>query len=81
MNPYKNKDLRAFLESIPQEEIDKQHQLQADTNAKMFQEFKEALTNGDCFLCNGKMDEFDKLSPCLHWFTYPKDIRKRHFES
>ena len=47
MNPYKNKDLRAFLESISQEEIDKQTRLQEETNVKMFQEFKEALV-----LCN-----------------------------
>jgi len=81
MNPYKNKDLRAFLESISQEEIDKQTRLQEETNVKMFQEFKEALDKNICFLCNDKIDEFDESNPCLHWFTYPKEIRKKHFEN
>ena len=81
MNPYKNKNLRAFLESIPQEEIEKHHLLQAETNEKMFQEFKEALAKNMCFLCNGKIDDFDESNTCLHWFTYPKGIRKKHFEN
>ena len=80
MNPYKNRDLRAFLESIPEEEVKKQHHLQAETNEKMFQEFKEALAKNICFLCNGKIDEFEESITCLHWFTYPKQIRKKHFE-
>ncbi len=80
MNPYKDKDFRSFLESIPQEEIDEQHRLQEEINTKMFYEFKEALSNDGCFLCNGKIDEFDETNPCLHWFTYPKGIKKKHFE-
>jgi hypothetical protein len=29
MNPYKDKDLRKFIEAIPQEEVDKQTRLEA----------------------------------------------------
>ncbi|MBW6491894.1 MAG: hypothetical protein K0B15_11950 [Lentimicrobium sp.] len=81
MNPYKDKDLRKFIESIPQEEVDRQTRLQAENNARVYKEFTDGLKIGKCFLCGGQMDSFEKERPCFHWFTYPTGIKKKHFEN
>lgn len=80
MNPYKDKDLKSFIDSIPSEEIDRQNQLQEEENRRVFKEFIDALKIGKCFLCGGQMNSFDESNPCFHWFTYPHGIRKKHFE-
>jgi hypothetical protein len=81
MNPYKDKDLRAFLDSIPQDEIDRQTLLQAEQNKRVHDEFIEGLKIGKCFLCDGQMDSFEVDKPCFHWFTNPQGIKKKYFES
>jgi len=81
MNPYKDKDLRKFIESIPQEEVDRQTRLQAENNALVYKEFTDGLKIGKCFLCGGQMDCFEEERPCFHWFTYPTGIKKKYFEN
>jgi hypothetical protein len=81
MNPYKDKDLRKFIESIPQEEVDKQTQLQSENNARVYKDFTDGLKIGNCFLCGGQMNSFVEARPCFHWFTYPTGIKKKHFEN
>lgn len=80
MNPYKNENLRKFIESIPQEEIDKQTKIQDEENKKLYKEFIENLKIGKCFLCGDSMNFFDQNNPCFHWFTNPKNIKKKHFK-
>jgi len=80
MNPYKDKDLRKFIESIPQDEIDRQTRLQDENNKRVYKEFIDGLKEGKCFLCGGLIDSFDESKPCFHWFTYPKGIKKKHFD-
>jgi hypothetical protein len=81
MNPYKDKDLRKYIESIPKDEIERQNQLQIEETAKLHEEFIEGLKTGICFLCNEPMKSFDETKPCFHWFAYPAGIRKKHFEN
>jgi hypothetical protein len=81
MNPYRNNDFRAFLDSIPLSEIERQNRLQTEENEKVHNEFIEGLKVGKCFLCGGQMDSFDVNKPCFHWFTYPSGIKKKYFES
>lgn len=81
MNPYKDKDLRKFIESLPQEEVDRQTRLQAENNARVYKEFTDGLKIGKCFLCGGQMNFFEERQPCFHWFTYPTGIKKKHFEN
>ena len=81
MNPYKDKDLRKFIESISQEEIDRQILLQAKNNGHVYKEFTEGLKIGKCFICGVKMDSFEEEKPCFHWFTNPKGIKKKHFDN
>lgn len=79
MNPYKKKDLRKFIESIPREVVDRQTRLQDENNKRVYKEFIDALKVNKCFLCGGQMNTFNELKPCFHWFTYPKGIKKKHF--
>jgi hypothetical protein len=81
MNPYEDKDLRKFIESIPQEEVDRQTRLQAEDNANVYKKFIEGLKVGKCFLCGGQMNSFENVRPCFHWFTYPTGIKKKFFEN
>jgi len=80
MNPYKNFDIKKFLESIPQEEVVRQTRLQELENKRVYEEFISALKIGKCFLCGEQMNSFDESKPCFHWFTYPLGIRKKHFK-
>lgn len=80
MNPYKNKDLKKFIEAIPQDEIDRQTRLQDEENKRVYKEFIDGLNKGDCFLCGEKMNSFDISKPCFHWLTYPNGIKKKYFE-
>jgi hypothetical protein len=81
MNPYRDKDLRKFIESIPQEEVDRQTRLQDENNRRVYKEFIEALNVNKCFICCKQMDTFDELKPCFHWFTHPKGIKKKYFKN
>ena len=82
MNKYKNENLRKFIESIPQEEIERQTRLQDEENRRDYQEFVGALKNENkCFLCGFQMGKFDETKPCFHWFTYPNGIKKKHFKN
>jgi hypothetical protein len=79
MNPYKDKDLRKFIESISQEEVDRQTRLQDEGNKRVYKEFIDGLKVGKCFLCGEPMNSFNESKPCFHWFTYPMKIKKKHF--
>jgi len=81
MNPYKGKDLKKFIDSIPQEEVEKQTRLQEEDNQRVYKEFVEKLNENKCFLCGSRMDLFDEARPCFHWFTYPSGIKKRYFKN
>ena len=80
MNPYKNKDFKKIIDSIPPEEIKKNNLLQHEENKRIYKEFTDGLESGKCFICKGQMDTFEVNKPCFHWFTYPTGIKKRFFE-
>lgn len=81
MNPYKDKDLRKFIKSIPKEEVVRQTRFQDEENKRVYKKFTESLKDNKCFMCGSKMDTFDESRPCFHWFTYPKGIKKKHFKN
>jgi len=80
MNPYKDKDLRKFIESIPEEEIIRQNQLQLEYTKKLYEIFIQALDQNKCFICGDPMTKFNESKFCHHWFTYPNEIKKKHFK-
>jgi hypothetical protein len=81
MNPYKNQDLKKFIESIPQDVVESKTKEQEEENQKVYDEFIEGLEKGICFLCKRGMNEFIPNKPCFHWFTYPKRIKKKFFKN
>ena len=80
MNPYKDKDLKKFIESIPQEEKDRITRLQNEEDERVYNDFIVGLKEGKCSLCGNKMDSFEENKPCFHWFACPKGIKKKHFK-
>jgi len=80
MNPYKDKNLKKFIESIPQEEVNRQTRLQDEENKRVYKEFIDGLKIGKCFLCGKQVNSFNESTPCFHWFTYPIGIKKKYFE-
>mgnify|MGYP000989022995 CR=1 FL=1 len=81
MSKFNQIDIKKFLDSLPPELIEEKNKLQAEENERIYNDFAAKLKVGECFLCNGKMDEFDISKPCFHWFTNPKGIKKKHFEN
>ena len=80
MNPYKNLNLKKFLNSISQDEFDRENKLQDEKNKKVHKEFLDGMAIGKCFLCYNDINSFKVNEPCFHWFLYPVGIRKKHFE-
>jgi hypothetical protein len=50
-----------------------------ERNDRIYSDFIEKLNKGICYLCGNTIDSFEKGNFCLHWFTYPKGIKKKHF--
>src|ERR1700733_6679334 len=80
MNPYRNEDLRSFIESIPRQEIEEKNREELEQAERDYRRFKAAVAEGVCLYCEHRLDSFDQSKPCLHWFTYPNGIKKKHFE-
>ena len=81
MNPYKNQDLKTYFNNLGDEFIAEKNRQQDEENKRVHNEFITNLKKGKCFLCGMNMNSFKDSKHCFHWFTYPKGIRKKHFES
>lgn len=49
-----------------------------EQNKKDFEEFKEAVKSGKCWLCKENLTYFDADRPCPHWLLMPPGFRKKH---
>jgi len=79
-NKFSDSDFKKFFESIPPEIIEEQNILILQQQEKEYESFKKYLKNESCYICGLKMNAFNENSFCLHWFTYPIGIKKKHFE-
>ncbi|MFZ1332336.1 MAG: hypothetical protein WAR83_09105, partial [Flavobacteriales bacterium] len=66
MNPYKNRDLKKFMDSIPPEKAEEAKRQQIETSERLHREFTEALEKGFCSLCGERLMSFDVRDPCMH---------------
>lgn len=73
--------LREYLEKIPSEEIERRNQEQIKENEEIYKDFKDAYVKGCCSLCGNKLDYFNKIESCFHWFLLPIGIRKKDFDN
>lgn len=80
MNPYKNRDLKSYFNNLGDDYIAEKNRQQDEENKRVHKEFISNLKKGKCFLCGMNMNSFKDSIHCFHWFTYPKGIRKKHFE-
>lgn len=72
-------DAQEFLESLPVEVIEAINKKTRESGDEEFQQFKNFLDNGYCYLCGGKMDSFDEANVCMHWLLKPAGFNKKHF--
>jgi hypothetical protein len=79
-NKFSGSDIKKFFESIPPEEMEKQNKLILEQQEKEYASFIKFLNNGTCYMCGSQLSQFNENSFCLHWFTYPIGIKKKHFE-
>jgi hypothetical protein len=80
MNPYKHIDLKALVDAKPPEKIDEEYNSKNAQTQKDHENFILKLKENICLYCDEKLDTFNHTKFCLHWFTYPTGIRKRHFD-
>lgn len=81
MNSYKNQDLKTYFNNLGEDFIAEKNRKQDEENKRVHEDFITNLKKGKCFLCGMNMNSFKDSVYCFHWFTYPKGIRKKHFES
>jgi hypothetical protein len=81
MNRYKNQDLKTYFNNLGEDYIVEKNRQQDEENKRVHEDFINNLKKGKCFLCGMNMNSFKDSVHCFHWFTYPKGIRKKHFES
>lgn len=79
MNPFRNHNLKEFIDSIPKEKVEEAQREQIETSERLHKEFLDALAKGECSLCGDQLSSFNTREPCMHWFTYPPGIKKKHF--
>jgi hypothetical protein len=81
MNHYRNQDLKTSFKNLGEGFIAEKNRQQDEENKRVHEDFISNLQKGKCFLCGMNMNSFKDSVHCFHWFTYPKGIRKKHFES
>lgn len=81
MNSYKDQNLKTYFNNLGEDFIAEKNRQQDEENKRVHKDFITNLKNGKCFLCGMNMNSFKDSVHCFHWFTYPKGIRKKHFES
>ncbi len=80
MNQYKDQDLKNFFKDLGSDYVAEKNRQQDEENKRVHKDFITKLKKGKCFLCGMNMNSFKESVQCYHWFTYPKGIRKKHFE-
>ncbi len=60
------------------EEIEKLNKKNFEESKKQFNEFRSAIHNGKCSLCDKSLNYFNESEPCLHWLLKPSGFKKKH---
>jgi hypothetical protein len=73
----KGKRLAEAIISAPVKAREEFHQRQQAAVDAEHAKFKEAYTQGNCYLCGKGLTSFDESSPCAHWLLNPEGFRKK----
>jgi hypothetical protein len=68
-----------WLEALPKETRDEIHRQQREDSDRAYADFKAALAEDQCFMCNDPLGSFEERKPCIHWLLKPEGFRKKHF--
>lgn len=79
MNEKQIQQFNDKLNSTSLEELKEIEENRQKENALDFQNFKEALDEGNCFYCKNPITHFSTKKPCLHWLLKPNGFKKKHF--
>ena len=74
-------NFREYFSSLSPDEIQKGNEEQIKENEELFENFKNAYLKNCCSLCGNKLDYFNKIEKCFHWFLLPDGIRKKDFNN
>lgn len=68
------------MKQLSAAQIEKMNEEMFAQSKREFAEFREALEEGKCYLCDDKLSSFDEGAPCLHWLLRPEGFRRKHFK-
>ena len=75
----KANEVSRFFRSVPKDDLEKMNEKSFQINDEVYAEFKNALKEGKCFLCNDPLTYFSVEKPCMHWLLRPAGFDKKHF--
>lgn len=76
-NKFYHTDYKRLFQQLDSDSIKELNDAQVERDAKDFQNLKEKLEKGKCYLCGQSIDYIDPSSPCFHWFLNPKAKEKQ----
>lgn len=79
MNQEKIKEMEEFIKKLPQEKIDEINKIEIENHNKQYTEFRNKFSEGRCYSCNSRLNDFNENKPCIHWLLRPNGFKKKHF--
>lgn len=76
-NKFNHVDYKSLFQQLDTDSIKALNDAQVERDAKDFQNLKEELEKGKCYLCGQSIDYIDSSSPCFHWLLNPKAKKKQ----
>jgi len=70
---------RQFAESLTEEELKKQNEIDTTAAEAEHAKFSEAFKKGECYLCNKPLKTNSKAHPCVHWLLRECKCKKKDF--
>lgn len=71
--------VRRFFESLSQEQLQQQNQLDQERSEREHEKFVEGYLNGVCYLCGKPFKTMSRSEPCVHWLLRQCKFKKKDF--
>ena len=73
--------IKENIYDMTDDELEKFNNKNAKKTRLDYEEFKNDLSIGKCWLCKEQFDYCDLRYPCHHWLLLPQKLRKRHLKN
>lgn len=70
---------KQYAESLTQEDLKKQNEIDTKTAEAEHEKFFAAFKKGECYLCNKSLKTIGKSTPCAHWLLRECKFKKKDF--